>query len=106
MSITADSREFMRRGVIIKTVINGMTFDGATTDPMQQAARDALIAFMAASAQVQAEATMSAQRAGIARSRMVKPRAYLGARRHTSGLCSSPLGLLRQPAEPIGHRQG
>jgi putative DNA-invertase from lambdoid prophage Rac len=34
--------EFMRRGVIIKTVINGMTFDGSTTDPMQQAVRDAL----------------------------------------------------------------
>jgi putative DNA-invertase from lambdoid prophage Rac len=29
-------REFMRRGVIIKTVINGMTFNGSTTDPMQQ----------------------------------------------------------------------
>jgi putative DNA-invertase from lambdoid prophage Rac len=43
-------REFMRRGVIIKTVINGMTFDGSTTDPMQQAVRDALIAFMAATA--------------------------------------------------------
>ena len=56
----------MRRGVIIKTVINGMTFDGSTTDPMQQAVRDALIAFMAATAQAQAEATKSAQRAGIA----------------------------------------
>jgi putative DNA-invertase from lambdoid prophage Rac len=43
-------REFMRRGVVIKTVINGMTFDGSTTDPMQQAVRDALIAFMAATA--------------------------------------------------------
>jgi putative DNA-invertase from lambdoid prophage Rac len=40
-------RDFMRRGVIIRTVINGMTFDGSTTDPMQQAVRDALIAFMA-----------------------------------------------------------
>jgi putative DNA-invertase from lambdoid prophage Rac len=58
-------REFMRRGVIIKTVINGMTFDGSTTDPMQQAVRDALIAFMAATAQAQAEATKSAQRAGV-----------------------------------------
>ena len=47
-------REFMRRGVIIKTVINGMTFDGSATDPMQQAVRDALIAFMAATAQAQA----------------------------------------------------
>ncbi len=55
----------MRRGVVIPTVINGMTFDGATTDPMQQAVRDALIAFMAATAQAQAEATKEAQKAGI-----------------------------------------
>jgi putative DNA-invertase from lambdoid prophage Rac len=71
-------REFMRRGVIIKTVINGMTFDGSTTDPMQQAVRDALIAFMAATAQAQAEATKSAQRAGIDHKRRAQPNAYLG----------------------------
>jgi putative DNA-invertase from lambdoid prophage Rac len=71
-------REFMRRGVIIKTVINGMTFDGSTTDPMQQAVRDALIAFMAASAQAQAEATKAAQRAGIDHKRCTAPNAYLG----------------------------
>jgi hypothetical protein len=41
---------FMRRGVVICTVINGFVFDGATKDPMQQAVRDALIAFMAATA--------------------------------------------------------
>jgi len=58
-------REFMRRGVVIKTIIKGMTFDGATKDPMQQAVRDALIAFMAATAQAQAEATKAAQTAGI-----------------------------------------
>jgi putative DNA-invertase from lambdoid prophage Rac len=58
-------REFLRRGVVIRTVINKMTFDGATKDPMQQAVRDALIAFMAATAQAQAEATKEAQRAGI-----------------------------------------
>jgi putative DNA-invertase from lambdoid prophage Rac len=71
-------REFMRRGVIIKTVINGMTFDGNTTDPMQQAVRDALIAFMAATAQAQAEATKAAQRAGIDHKRSTAPSAYLG----------------------------
>jgi Resolvase, N terminal domain len=60
-------REFMRRGVVIKTVINGFTFDGATKDPMQKAVRDALIAFMAALGQAQAEATKLAQRAGIER---------------------------------------
>ena len=59
-------REFMRRGVLIRTVINGITFDGATKDAMQCAIRDALIAFMAATAQAQAEATKEAQRAGIA----------------------------------------
>jgi DNA invertase Pin-like site-specific DNA recombinase len=58
-------REFMRRGVVIRTVINNMTFDGATKDPVQKAVRDALIAFMAATAQAQAEATKAAQRAGI-----------------------------------------
>src|SRR4051794_30129636 len=58
-------REFMRRGVVIRTIINNMTFDGATEDPMQQAVRDALIAFMAATAQAQAEATKAAQVAGI-----------------------------------------
>lgn len=58
-------RTFMRQGVLIRTVINGMTFDGATNDPMQMAVRDALIAFMAATAQAQAEATKAAQRAGI-----------------------------------------
>jgi hypothetical protein len=41
------------------------TRDGATKDPMQMAVRDALIGFMAATAQAQAEATKEAQRAGI-----------------------------------------
>ncbi|UWQ03970.1 recombinase family protein [Aliiroseovarius crassostreae] len=63
--VTDTIRQFMRKGVIIKTVINGLTFDGATKDPMQEAVRDALIAFMAATAQAQAEATKEAQRAGI-----------------------------------------
>lgn len=64
--VTDTIRHFMRQGVIIRTVINNMTFDGVTTDPIQQAVRDALIAFMAATAQAQAEATKEAQRAGIA----------------------------------------
>ena len=67
--VTDTIRHFMRQGVVIRTVINGLTFDGATKDPMQQAVRDALIAFMAATAQAQAEATKEAQRAGIAAAR-------------------------------------
>lgn len=64
--VTDTIRHFMRQGVVIRTVINGLTFDGATEDPMRQAVRDALIAFMAATAQAQAEATKEAQKAGIA----------------------------------------
>jgi putative DNA-invertase from lambdoid prophage Rac len=68
--VTDAIREFMRRGVIVRTVINNMTFDGSTADPMQQAVRDALIGFMAAMAQAQAEATKEAQRAGIAHAKV------------------------------------
>src|SRR5215467_6415501 len=71
-------REFMRRGVVIRTVINNFTFDGATRDPMQQAVRDALIAFMAATSQAQAEATKAAQRAGIEHAKQSGDRTYLG----------------------------
>lgn len=64
--VTDTIRHFMRQGVIIRTVINNMTFDGSTQDPVQMAVRDALVAFMAATAQAQAEATKEAQKAGIA----------------------------------------
>ena len=63
--VTETIRTLMQRGVIIKTIINGMKFDGATKDPIQMAVRDALIAFMAATAQAQVEATKEAQKAGI-----------------------------------------
>jgi putative DNA-invertase from lambdoid prophage Rac len=67
--VTDTVRELMRRGVIVRTVINSMVFDGSTKDPMQQAVRDAMLGFMAAMAQAQAEATKEAQRAGIAHAR-------------------------------------
>ncbi len=76
--VTDTIRKFMRRGVIIRTVINGLTFDGATTDPMQMAVRDALIAFMAATAQAQAEATKEAQKAGIEHARETDGASYRG----------------------------
>lgn len=76
--VTDTIRHFMRQGVVIRTVINGLTFDGATKDPMQCAVRDALIGFMAATAQAQAEATKEAQRAGIAHHRAADPAKYRG----------------------------
>ncbi len=64
--VTDTIREFMRRGVVVRTIINGLVFDGATADPMQAAVRDALIGFMAALSQAQAEASKEAQKAGVA----------------------------------------
>ena len=64
--VTANIRLLMDRGVVVRTIINNMTFDGATSDPIEMAVRDALIGFMAATAQAQAEATKAAQRSGIA----------------------------------------
>ncbi|MGE7469767.1 recombinase family protein [Bosea sp. NPDC003192] len=76
--VTDTIRELMRRGVIVRTIINGMTFDGATSDPIQQAVRDALIGFMAATAQAQAEASKAAQAAGIEHAKAQDGKRYLG----------------------------
>ena len=70
--VTETIRTLMQRGVVVRTIINGMTFDGATKDPIQMAVRDALIAFMAATAQAQAEATKEAQTAGIRAARQAR----------------------------------
>jgi DNA invertase Pin-like site-specific DNA recombinase len=78
LDVSETIRAFLARGVIIRTIINGLTFDGATKDPMQMAVRDALIAFMAATAQAQAEATKEAQRAGIAHAKATDGAAYAG----------------------------
>lgn len=75
---TSTIRRLMNAGVIVKTVINGMVFDGSTNDPIHKAVRDALIAFMAATAQAQAEATKSAQKAGIAHARQKSDAKYRG----------------------------
>ena len=75
---TATIRHLMNEGVVVKTVINTMTFDGSTADPIQKAVRDALIAFMAATAQAQAEATKSAQKAGIAHAKQQAEVKYSG----------------------------
>lgn len=77
---TETIRTLMQRGVVVRTIINTMKFDGATKDPIQMAVRDALIAFMAATAQAQAEATKEAQKAGIraARASADSPVKYRG----------------------------
>jgi putative DNA-invertase from lambdoid prophage Rac len=41
-------RQLMSMGVKVVCTLNGMSFDGTTTDPMLKATRDAVLAFMAA----------------------------------------------------------
>jgi putative DNA-invertase from lambdoid prophage Rac len=95
-------REFMRRGIVIRTVINNFTFDGATRDPMQQAVRDALIAFMAATSQAQAEATKAAQRAGIEHAKQNDQGVYLGRKpSFTREQLNKVRAMLGQPAMGI-----
>lgn len=96
--VTDTIRELMRRGVVVRTVINGLVFDGATKDPMSQAVRDALIAFMSASAQAQAEATKEAQRAGIAHAK-ARDDAYRGRKpSYTRGHLDTVTAMLAQGA--------
>lgn len=76
--VTDTIRGFMRQGVVIRTVISGLVFDGATTDPMQAAVRDAMIAFMSASAAAQAAATKQAQLAGIAGAKLREAEKFRG----------------------------
>jgi putative DNA-invertase from lambdoid prophage Rac len=71
-------REFMNRGVVIKTLIHGTVFDGAAKDAITKAVRDSLLDFMAATAEAQAEASKEAQRAGIAHAKQNDERAYRG----------------------------
>lgn len=96
--VSDNIRAFMRRGVVIKTIINGMVYDGAAKDPMTQAVRDALIGFMAALSQAQVEATKEAQKAGIAHVKASpnpdKPKTYLGRKpTYTEGQISQVIAL-------------
>jgi putative DNA-invertase from lambdoid prophage Rac len=75
---TSTIRHLMAEGVVVKTVINAMIFDGATTDPIQKAARDAMIGFMAATAQAKADATKEALKAGIAYAKQQPENRYKG----------------------------
>lgn len=92
-------REFMRKGVVVRTVINGLTFDGATADPMQRAVRDALIGFMAALSQAQAEAAKEAQRAGIEHAKALGDGKYRGRKpSYTRKQLDDVLGMLGKEA--------
>lgn len=66
--VKATIEEFLAKGVTVKTVINNMTFepDFKIPDPMQRAARDAVLAFMTGMASAEILAQREAKQAGIA----------------------------------------
>ena len=76
--VTDTLRELLRNGVTVKTVINKQTFDARPNNPTDEAVRDALIAFMAAQAEAQAQATKEAQAAGIAHHKATSPEKFRG----------------------------
>mgnify|MGYP001232053772 FL=1 len=76
--IQKNIRLFLDRGVTIRTVINGMTFDAKPTDAMAKAIRDAMLSFMSAMAEAQALAMKEAQSVGIAHAKATKPGSYKG----------------------------
>ena len=76
--IQKNIRLFLDRGVTIKTVINGMTFDAKPQDATGKAVRDAMLSFMSAMAEAQAVAMKEAQAAGIAHAREAAPMKYKG----------------------------
>ena len=76
--IQKNIRLFLDRGVTIRTVINGMTFDAKPPDAMAKAIRDAMLSFMSAMAEAQALAMKEAQSAGIAHAKAIRPDNYKG----------------------------
>lgn len=72
-------REFMGRGVTVKTLTNSMTFCGSTKDPIQRAVTFSILSFMAAIGEAQYEATRQAQAAGIEHAKLQEGK-YLGRR--------------------------
>ena len=77
--VTETIRTLMKRGVVVRTIINSMTFDGVTEDPVQMAVRDALIGFMAATAKAQGEATRLLRRLALLTRRSKGDRLLIGA---------------------------
>ncbi|WP_340298397.1 MULTISPECIES: recombinase family protein [unclassified Roseobacter] len=76
--ISQNMRHFLDKGVTIKTVINGMTFDAKPKDAMAKAVRDAMLSFMSAMAEANAVAMKEAQAAGIAHAKEKNPNTFKG----------------------------
>lgn len=74
----ATMQRLMAEGVKVVCTLNGMEFDGAATDAIQKATRDAILAFMAAQGEADYLNRREMQRQGIEKARRDNPEKYAG----------------------------
>lgn len=58
-------RRLMTVGIIVRTIVGGVVFDGAARDPVERSRRDSMLGLLDATGQASMDATRQAQRAGI-----------------------------------------
>ncbi|HSD35928.1 MAG TPA: recombinase family protein [Rhodocyclaceae bacterium] len=71
-------QRLMQMGVKVECTLNGMVFDGAATDAIQKATRDAVLAFMAAQGEADYLNRREMQRRGIEVAKRASPEKYVG----------------------------
>lgn len=71
-------QRLMVEGVKVVCTLNGMEFDGAATDAIQKATRDAILAFMAAQGEADYLNRREMQRQGIEKAKKDNPEKYAG----------------------------
>ncbi len=74
----ATMRRLMDKGVRVECTLNGMVFDGAATDAIAKATRDAVLAFMAAQGEADYLNRREMQRRGIDEAKRASPAKYKG----------------------------
>lgn len=71
-------QRLMKEGVKVVCTLNGMEFDGAATDAIQKATRDAILAFMAAQGEADYLNRREMQRQGIEKAKRDNAEKYAG----------------------------
>ncbi|WP_011299443.1 recombinase family protein [Cupriavidus necator] len=74
----ATMQRLMAMGVRVECTLNGMVFDGAATDAIAKATRDAVLAFMAAQGEADYLNRREMQRRGIEQAKRTSPEKYVG----------------------------
>lgn len=71
--LAAVMRELMDKGMLVRCTLNGMEFDGSTSDALKKATRDAMLPFMQAQSEVDYLNRKEMQKRGIDRAKREEP---------------------------------